>query len=61
PHLRGAGRGDQYVRVILETPRQLSSEHKDLMHRMMEMERASTDERTGKKGSGIFHRKKNGK
>lgn len=61
PHLRGAGRGDQYVRVILETPRHLSGEQKDLMHRMIELERSSTDERTGKKGSGIFHRKKNGK
>ena len=61
PHLRGAGRGDQYVRVILETPRHLSGEQKDLMHRMMELESASTEERAGKKGSGIFHRKKNGK
>ncbi|MCK5413805.1 MAG: molecular chaperone DnaJ, partial [Thermoplasmata archaeon] len=61
PHLRGAGRGDQYVRVILETPRHLSGEQKDLMHRMIELDRASTDERKGKKGSGIFHRKKNGK
>jgi len=60
PHLRGAGRGDQYVRVIVETPRTLSAEQKDLMQRMMELEKG--ERAKGKQGSGgFFNRKKDGK
>ena len=61
PHLRGAGRGDQYVRVIIETPRHLTSEQKDLVRRLMESEKGDDKKRSEGKGSGIFHRKKNGK
>ncbi len=61
PHLRGAGRGDQYVRVIVETPRHLSSEQKDLFRSMMELDKAIGEDGSGKKGSGIFNRRKGGK
>ena len=57
PHLRGAGRGDQYVRVIVETPRSMSGEEKELLQRLMELERSRDDE-GGKKGSRIFNRRK---
>ncbi len=60
PHLRGSGRGDQYVRVILETPRVLSAEQKDLMQRLMDLERGEGAK--GKHGAGgFFNRKKDAK
>ena len=31
PHLRGGGRGDQYVRVIVETPTKLSARQRELL------------------------------
>lgn len=61
PHLRGAGRGDQYVRVMVETPRHLSGEQKELLQRLKGLDSGSGGGEDGKKGSGIFHRKKNGK
>jgi molecular chaperone DnaJ len=61
PHLRGAGRGDQYVRVILETPRHLTGEQKDLLRRLRESEGPKEGDTRSGKGSGIFHRKKNDK
>ena len=63
PHLRGAGRGDQYVRIILETPRQLTSEHKDLFRKLMDIESGGKGSKgKDKKGhSKIFKAKKNGK
>jgi molecular chaperone DnaJ len=61
PHLRGAGRGDQYVRVIVETPRELSRDQKELLTRLMDLERAESDEGSVKKGTGIFNRRKGGK
>lgn len=53
PHLRGAGRGDQYVRVIVETPKSVSGRHKELLKELMELEKGS-----GRKGSRIFNRKR---
>jgi len=61
PHLRGAGRGDQYVRTIVETPRHLTGEQKDLVRRLRELEKVDNKKNTEGKASGIFHRKKNGK
>ncbi len=68
PHLRGSGRGDQYVRVILETPHRLTSEQKDLFRKLRDAERnegGGEGEGNGKgKGGGkkghkkIFNRKK---
>jgi molecular chaperone DnaJ len=37
PHLHGGGRGDQHVRVVIETPTQLSREQKDLLERFLEV------------------------
>jgi molecular chaperone DnaJ len=53
PHLRGAGRGDQYVKVIVETPRHVSGRHKELLKELMEIEGGSS-----KKGPRIFNRKR---
>jgi molecular chaperone DnaJ len=53
PHLRGAGRGDQYVRVILETPKHLSSKQKDLIKELRE-----TEGEDHRRTSRIFNRKK---
>jgi molecular chaperone DnaJ len=61
PHLRGAGRGDQYVRVIVETPRHLTAEQKDLLHRLREVDKDAAADGQDKKGGGIFHRKKSAK
>ena len=37
PYIRGLGRGDQYVRVLLETPTKLSEEQKRLLRRFAEL------------------------
>lgn len=39
PHLRGRGRGDQHVRVVLETPKKLSSETRKLFEELGEQEK----------------------
>ena len=31
PHLRGRGRGDQYVKTVIEVPRNLSNEQKEIL------------------------------
>jgi DnaJ-class molecular chaperone len=36
PHLRGAGRGDQYVQVKVTVPTKLSNKQKDLLHQFQE-------------------------
>jgi molecular chaperone DnaJ len=53
PHLRGGGRGDQYVRVVIETPRDLTARQKELLKELKETEKSSA-----KKGSRIFSRHK---
>ncbi len=53
PHLRGAGRGDQYVRVIVETPRHISGRQKELLKELKELEEGSR-----KRGSRIFNRRR---
>jgi molecular chaperone DnaJ len=37
PNIHGLGRGDQYVRVILETPARLSEEQKQLLRKFAEL------------------------
>ncbi len=37
PNIRGFGKGDQYIRVILETPSKLSKEQKELLKRFAEL------------------------
>ena len=36
-HLHGGGRGDQHVRVVVETPADLSSEQRELLERFAEL------------------------
>lgn len=36
PVLNGRGRGDQYVTVVIETPRSLNKEQKEALHRFSE-------------------------
>ncbi len=31
PHLRGGGKGDQYVRIVIETPKKLSDKQKEML------------------------------
>ncbi|MCZ6532374.1 MAG: molecular chaperone DnaJ, partial [SAR324 cluster bacterium] len=38
PHLRGSGRGDQYVRVTVEIPTNLSKKQKELLQEFGELE-----------------------
>lgn len=53
PHLRGSGRGDQYVTVTVDTPRNLTSEQKELLIKFGQ----SLGETVERK-SGIFEKKK---
>ncbi len=53
PHLRGDGRGDQYVTVTVETPKNLTAEQKRLLEELGE----SLGEKTGGRG-GIFEKKR---
>jgi len=41
PHLHSSGRGDQWVRVIIETPVNLSAEEKQLLKRLEEVGRGN--------------------
>jgi len=41
PHLRSSGRGDQWVKVIIETPVNLSAEQKQLLKRLEEVGRGN--------------------
>lgn len=36
PHLHGAGRGDQHVRVVVETPQNLSNKQRELLEKFAE-------------------------
>ncbi|WP_333787024.1 molecular chaperone DnaJ [Methanomethylovorans sp.] len=54
PHLHGSGEGDQLVKVIVQTPKNLNSEQKDLLRKFDEL-----DKKGGKnKHSGIFDKMK---
>jgi len=45
PHLRSRGRGDQYVKVIVEVPRGLSSKQKELLREFEGMENGNHREK----------------
>jgi molecular chaperone DnaJ len=45
PALSGAGRGDQHVRVLLETPTHLTAEQKELLERFAELSGEKTNPR----------------
>jgi molecular chaperone DnaJ len=53
PHLRGGGRGDQYVTVKVEIPKNLTAEQKDILRKFAE----TMGEKSPKKES-IFEKKK---
>jgi molecular chaperone DnaJ len=46
PSLSGAGRGDQHVRVFVETPTQLSKEQRELLERFGELSGEATNPRS---------------
>ncbi len=46
PSLNGHGRGDQHVRIIVETPTHLTTEQKDLLHRFAEISGEDTHPQT---------------
>ena len=55
PYLRGGGRGDQFVTVRVETPKNLNSEQKELLRKLEEtMGGKTTDDRN----RGFFDKKK---
>lgn len=41
PHLRGRGKGDLYVRLIVKVPEELSSEEKELLEKFKKIEQAA--------------------
>lgn len=55
PHLHGSGEGDQLVRVIVQTPKNLNSEQKELLRKFDELDRKSAK---NSKHSGIFEKVK---
>ena len=54
PHLRGGGRGDQFVTVNIKVPKNLTGSQKELLRQFA----ASMGELDGDAGRGIFGRKK---
>jgi molecular chaperone DnaJ len=54
PSLRGGGRGDQYITVNLETPKNLSAKQKELMRELAD----SMGVKHGDKGEKLFGKKK---
>jgi molecular chaperone DnaJ len=43
PHLRGAGRGDEHVRVIVETPTDLTRQQKELLEKFAQISGEETN------------------
>ena len=54
PSIHGRGRGDQYVTVVVETPKNLSREQKEAHLKFAE----TMGEDTGDKGKSFFGKKK---
>ena len=46
PRLHGGGRGDQHVRILVETPTHLSAEQKELLERFAELSGEQTHPQT---------------
>jgi molecular chaperone DnaJ len=51
PFLRGFGRGDQYVRVVIQTPTKLTEEEEDLLRQFAELR----GEEIAPKKKGLFN------
>ena len=45
PHLRGKGRGDQYVKFVVEVPRNLSEKQKELLREFDQLDSGNNKER----------------
>lgn len=61
PHLNGSGRGDQYVTVEVEVPKNLSSQQKELLRQFgdaMGERTATPQKKSGGKSGGFFDKKK---
>ncbi|MBZ4644701.1 MAG: molecular chaperone DnaJ [Petroclostridium sp.] len=54
PHIRGYGRGDQYVKVLVEVPKNLSEKQKELLRQFAELESEDTHEQR----KGFFEKMK---
>lgn len=54
PHLRGNGRGDQYVKVFVEVPKNLNDEEKQLLRQFADLEKEHHHE----KKKGFFEKMK---
>ena len=54
PHLSGRGRGDQYVRMTIEVPKNLSSKQKELLQEFDK----SAEEKNYQKRKGFFDKLK---
>jgi len=55
PHLGGSGKGDEYVRVIVETPRNLTARHRELLKQLWDLDREGAGggaDATGGDGGG---------
>lgn len=46
PHLQGSGRGDQHVRVLVETPTELTDKQRDLLEKFAEISGEKTNPHT---------------
>ncbi len=57
-HLRGGGRGDQIIQVVVKTPTRLSKRQKDLLEEFAELSEPQTEAGKGKKKRGFFSGKK---
>jgi molecular chaperone DnaJ len=61
PKLRGYGKGDQHVKVNVQTPTNLTSEQKDLLRKFAETQEGSKENKESKssnKPKGFFNKKK---
>jgi len=59
PQLRGSGRGDQYVTVRVDIPKNLSSEQRELLRKLGEsLGEAPSGPKSEKRGGGFFDKKK---
>ncbi len=54
PHLRGRGRGDQIIQLVVETPKKLNKRQKELLHELAEIDGKPVKEKL----KGFFQRLK---
>lgn len=56
PRVNGSGRGDQYVKVIVDIPKNLNDKQKEALHAFMEACGEETGRQEGKHKKGFFNR-----